>query len=86
MRFLEKYQRSQNKKWRLSALADERANEIVGFDDSYDIVTKDKIRDFPFDYILISSDKYFDEIFKELLEEGICQDCIFRSSLLESML
>ena len=48
--------------------------------------TKDKIRDFPFDYILISSDKYFDEIFKELLEEGICQDCIFRSSLLESML
>ena len=86
MRFLEKYQRSLNKKWKMIALADKNADGIDGLNTVYQVVTKDKIRDFSFDYILISSDKYFDEICKDLAEEGICKGCIFRSSLLENVL
>ncbi len=85
-RFLEKYQHSLNKKWKLIALADKKSGNIDGMDTVYKVVTKDKIKDFSFDYILVSTDKYFDDIFKELSEEGICQDCILRSSVLENIL
>lgn len=86
IRFLERYQNSANKKWKLIALADKEAGNMEGLDTDYAVISKDRIRYFDFDYILISSNKYFDEICRELLEEGVRQDCIFRSSLLENIL
>lgn len=64
--------------WDLNGVIDRKKLEVTFLDRTYSSLSKDQIKDMEFDYILISSTWYFEDIMKELVELGIDQKSIIR--------
>lgn len=64
--------------WHLKGIVDRRPLTVTYMGHNYHSIVKEQIRNMDFDYILISSTWYFDDIKHELMELGIQENSILR--------
>ena len=55
----------------IKALVCKKDDKYCDFKDGYPIILKDDIKDYDYDYVIITSTKYFSEICKEAVGVGI---------------
>ncbi len=80
---LEKYEnlkRAGQLSWHLTGIVDRRCLTVTCMGHNYCCISKEQIQDMDFDYILISSAWYFNDIKKELIELGIREDVIMQGA------
>lgn len=83
---LEKYERLKNKYSNviLVGVADKKAGQLS--EDSYPVMYPDEIQQDSFDYIVISSNKYYTEIVQELMARNIERTKIMNGSIFDVLL
>ncbi len=68
--------------WTLCGLVDRQEKKIICKGQEFTICSKKQIKDLGYDYVVISSSKYFDEMEQELLGLGIPKEKILRDAVL----
>lgn len=69
-------------RWVLCGLADRKEGKIICKGKEFTVCSKRQIKDLEYDYVLISSSKYFDEIKRELIRTGISEEKILGDTIL----
>lgn len=66
--------------WNLKGIVDRRKLEVTFLDHTYSTISKEEIKDINYDYIIISSAWYFEDIKKELLQLGVKESAVIRDN------
>lgn len=66
--------------WCLKGIVDRRKLEVTFLGHTYSSISKEEIKDIDYDYIIISSAWYFEDIKKELLQLGVKESAIIHDS------
>lgn len=64
--------------WNLKGIIDRRKIEATYLGNTYNSLSKEQIKEIDFDYILVSSTLYFEDIMKDLIELGVDEKSVIR--------